>query len=105
MLKRMKRGLVESYVGAIALGWILAQMVAHFVNVFAAPVANWISIKEYAGFGLHSSPPTGLQFRDGLPELVRFIFYLLIWYILFRWLYLEPTKKPSLLPPGERVNF
>jgi hypothetical protein len=95
MFSKMKRGLVESYVGAIGLGWMLAQIVAHLVNVFATPMANWISRREYASFGIHPSPPLGFRFQDGLPELIRFIFYLLIWYVLMRWLYLTPNSKPA----------
>lgn len=40
MLNRLKRTLVESFVGAIALGYLLAQTILHFVNIFASPVVG-----------------------------------------------------------------
>src|SRR6185437_5096899 len=42
MFERLKRTLVESYVGAIALGYLLAQVILHFVEIFASPVAVWV---------------------------------------------------------------
>ena len=38
MLERFKRALVESFIGAIGLGYLLAQGILHFVNIFASPV-------------------------------------------------------------------
>jgi len=34
MFERLKQGVVESYVGAIALGRLLAQSPVHFANIF-----------------------------------------------------------------------
>ena len=47
MLERLKRALVESFVGAIALGYLLAQGILHFVNIFASPIAGWVSRSYY----------------------------------------------------------
>ncbi len=38
--KRVRRVLVEGFVGAIAFGYILAQAILHFVNIFASPLAE-----------------------------------------------------------------
>jgi len=40
---RLKQALIESYVGAIALGYLFAQGILHFVTIFASPVAGWLS--------------------------------------------------------------
>jgi hypothetical protein len=40
MFERLKQSVVESYAGAIALGWLLAQSLVHFTNMFTAPVAG-----------------------------------------------------------------
>jgi hypothetical protein len=34
MFERLKQSVVESYVGAIALGWLLAQSLVHFARHF-----------------------------------------------------------------------
>ncbi len=98
MFNRLKRALVESYVGAIALGYLFAQGILHFVNIFASPVAGWVSRKEYGGLVPHTSPLVGFSLQDALPELVRFFFLLLVWYVLLRWLYFTPLKKETSEP-------
>src|SRR5437588_870681 len=91
MLKRFKQALVESFVGAIALGWLLAESVIHFVGIFAAPLAVWASRKEY--LALTDKIPQGIPFYAAGPELVRCVFLLLIWFLLLRWLYLQPVEQ------------
>jgi hypothetical protein len=94
MLEGLRRALVESYVGAISLGWMLAQIVTHFVGVFSAPVAAWVSQKTYRNI-TNSSGSAGFPFDAAFPELIRAFLLLLVWYVLIRWLYLKPLKIKS----------
>ena len=94
MFDRLKQALVESYVGAIALGYLFAEVILHFVNIFASPVASWVSRKQYGG----TTAPTGFSPQDALPELVRFFLLLLVWYVLMRWLYFKPLNKETSEP-------
>jgi len=88
--------MVESYVGAIALGYVLAQSIGHFAGIFTSPLARWVDRTELRELralwpqasALHVSP-----FHDALPELMRFLLLLLVWYVLMRWLYFTPLKK------------
>ncbi|HXY10215.1 MAG TPA: hypothetical protein VEI52_20400 [Terriglobales bacterium] len=89
----MKQALVESYVGAIALGYAFAQGILHFVNIFASPFAGWISRKEYGGLVPRTTALPGFTLQDALPEAVRFFFLVLVWLVLMRWLYLKPLKE------------
>jgi hypothetical protein len=98
MLDRLKQALVETYVGAVALGYLFAQGILHFVNIFASPVAGWISRKQYGGLGPRTASLPGFSLQDGLPELVRFVLLLLVWYVLLRWLYFQPLKKETSKP-------
>jgi hypothetical protein len=91
MLDRLKRTLVESYVGAIALGWLLATAVLDFVSIFTAPIQVWVSGNEYRALS-HNNGPVGLHLQDALPAIVKTFLVLLIWYFLFRWLYLKPVR-------------
>jgi len=93
MFERVKQTLVESYVGAIALGYLLAEGILHFANIFASPVAGWVARKEYGKLITDSSAPAGLPLKDALPELVRFVVIVVVWYLLLRWLYFNPPKK------------
>jgi hypothetical protein len=98
MLNRFKRALVESFVGAIALGYILAQIIIHFVNIFASPIEAWIAADEYRrlfpqGLPSQNTPPTGFPYQRALPELVSFLLLLLVWFALLRWLYSDPVRQ------------
>lgn len=89
MIDRMKRALVESYVGAIALGYVFAQSIGHLVGIFAAPIGGWISRTEYGGLMPHPSALPGFSIEEALPELVRFSLLLFLGVVLLRWLYME----------------
>jgi len=99
MFDRLKKALVESYVGSIALGYLLAQGILHFVNIFAAPVAGWVSRKQYGELVPRTAALAGFSLKDALPEFVRFLVLLLVWSGLLRWLYFNPRKKET----SERV--
>jgi hypothetical protein len=101
MFERLRQAAVESFVGAIALGYLLAQVIMHFVGTFASPVQAWITRRE-----LHLLMPggtaaawTGLSFQSAAPELIRFLLLALVWYVLMRWLYFRPLRKELPGPP------
>jgi hypothetical protein len=98
MFERLRWALVESFVGAIALGYLFAQGVLHFVSIFAAPVQGWVTGNELRRMmpGTIASP--GFPLRNALPELMEFLVLLLVWYVLMRWLYFNPFKKETLGP-------
>jgi ABC-type sulfate transport system permease component len=89
MFDRLKRTVVESFIGAIALGYLFAQAVLYLVNVFAAPVAGWVRRMEFPD----SKATTGLSLHAALPPLVSFVVLVLIWYGLLRWLYFTLPKN------------
>lgn len=93
MLERIRQALVLSYVGAIGLGSLLANCVQHLAYVFSAPLVRWLSRDEYQVLLPKPTAPTINPLRYALPELVRVVVLSLVWYWLFRWLYLSATKK------------
>lgn len=95
MLNRFKRALVDSYVGAIALGYLLADAVLHFCYIFSSPLAGWVSRTEYRNLLTRANAPQGFMLRDALPELVRFVLLLVAWVVLMRWLYFTSAKNTS----------
>lgn len=102
MLKRLKQAIVESFVGAIALGWLLAQAILRFVGIFTSPVAGWITRSQYRQFTQASLSSTagGFSFKEALPDAIIFTVLLLVWYILLRWLYFKPVQKQT-TPQGQ----
>src|ERR1700680_5055859 len=82
MFERLRQGVVESYVGAIALGRQSAQSPVHFANTFTASVRP----------DLTTLPP-GFSLQAAVPELIRSVSLPLVWYILPRWLYCKTVKR------------
>jgi hypothetical protein len=96
MLNRLKRVLVKSFIGAIALGYLFAEAILYFVNIFTAPITAWITQKLYVG--LLVSPSTasrGLPLQAALPQALGFLVLLLVWYGLLRWLYFTPLVEET----------
>jgi hypothetical protein len=101
MLERLKKALVESFVGAIALGWIFAQGISHFAGMFVAPLSRWLMHKEYRGFPGMPQFPQGFSLQDALPELLRSVALLVLGYFLLRWLYFKPLEEDTDEPNPE----
>ncbi len=97
MVERFKNALVESFVGAIAVGWIFAQGIYHFAFMFVAPVAGWLSRREYRGIMGQTGNVPGFSLQDALPELAKSVCLLLAGYVLLRWLY---YKRPQTQTSG-----
>ncbi|SRR6266702_2995609 len=95
MLDRFKRALVESFVGAIALGWIFAQVLIHFVGILSTPVGNWVSRRTFRSFAQQGSMMPEFTFRDSLPEAVRFVGLLIVGVVILRWLYYPSEAVPA----------
>jgi hypothetical protein len=93
MLKRLKSALVDSYVGAIALGYLFAEGILHLVGIFSEPVRHWLAERELWQLNLAKSTPPAFSFNWALSELFTSVFLLLITYGLLRWLYYPATEK------------
>jgi len=93
MFSRLKRSLVESYVGALALGWIFAYAILDFVSIFTAPLTNWVTRTEYRTMLIPD--PTGLVLRASLPYVIASPALFLLGYLLMRWLYFKPPVESS----------
>jgi hypothetical protein len=94
MLKRLRKALITSFVGAIALGWIFAQGILHFAYAFSAPLSQWLMRREYRVFANCATQPS-FSLQDALPELVRSFALLLFGYFLLRWLYFKPLGQET----------
>ena len=90
MLERLRSVLVSSFVGAIALGWVFAQAILHFAYVFSAPVAGWLTRREYHGMVDHVN--AGFSLHDALPDLAKSVSLLIVGYLLLRWLYYKTPQ-------------
>lgn len=90
MANRLKRVLVESFVGAVGLGYLLAEVVLYFVNVLTSPVATWVTQKLYRGFLPNTTAPSPSPLLAAVAPAIGLILLLLVWYLLLHWLYFTP---------------
>lgn len=100
MFRNIRKMLVSSYVGAIALGYLLSECILHFSAIFSAPIARWIGQDEYRALTTNASYTGTNPLRYALPEFARFVILGLVWYVLFRWLYSGPLKDEMVETPA-----
>lgn len=93
MLERMKTALIESFAGAIALGWLLAMAITHFVGIFIEPVTVWMTRRQNWEIFSSNSSSAAFPFQLVFSQLLTCAAYLLIGYALLRWLYYPPEEK------------
>ena len=79
MVNRLKRVLVKSFIGAIALGYLLAEAALYFVNIFTAPLASWSTQRMFQGLTPRPNPSRSFPFQMALPQVVGFLVLSLIW--------------------------
>lgn len=104
MANRLKRVLVESFVGAIGLGYLLAQVVLYFVNVLTSPIASWATRNIYRGLLRDSTALSVSPLVAAIAPAIAFTVLLFIWYLLLRWLYFAPLGGGALKPNPENTE-
>jgi hypothetical protein len=101
MFKKARKALVESFVGAIALGCVFAYGVFNLVEAVSVPISNWAAQQYMVSFSNPSVSRRVVEF----PWLVvaRPLFQgaalVLVGYLLLRWLY-YPTKQTATAATG-----
>lgn len=96
MLERLKTALVDSFVGAIAVGWLCAEGVFSFVSAFTTPISTWFQegLLQFRGNSVFK-PPIRFPFELAIPPLAMSALLLMIAFLLLRWLYFPAAEKPE----------
>ena len=96
-LAGMRTALVDSFVGAIATGWLFAEGIGHFASIFTMPLTTWLQQRMLYQLNRASSPifPDHPHFpvELAIPQLLSSLLLLLIAYGMLRWLYFPPVEK------------
>jgi hypothetical protein len=95
MLERLKTALVDSFVGAIAIGLLLSQGLAEIVGPVINPITAWVQQRQHWGSFPPGAPGAVLAFQSVLPQLLRAVLILLIAYGLLYWLYFPKPEKQN----------
>lgn len=98
MFTRLKTALVESYVGAIALGWIFAQSILHLVSVITTPLSVWEQQRFMSELRIGDVTHLGFPYQSSIPQLIAAIALALVGWLLLRWLYYSPNGKHPATP-------
>lgn len=110
MLDRLRAALVDSFAGAIALGFLFAEGIQRMAYIFADPVTRWLLQRfqeqqngRYSS--LFTSPPR-FPFEMAIPQLFTALFLLTASYVLLRWLYFPPEDKqdPDVEPEEDALD-
>ncbi len=92
MLERVKTALVDSFVGAIAIGLLLSEGISQIVRVAVNPITVWLQERQYPG-NYPVGAPRIASIESMLSQLLMSVFLLLIAYGLLRWLYFPQVEK------------
>ena len=87
MLEALKAALVDSFVGAIALGWLFAQGITRFIGAFIEPLSLWIARRQNATIYNTNSGPAAFPFQFALSQLLTALLLLTVAFALLRWLF------------------
>ncbi len=92
MLERLKIALVQSYVGAIAIGLTLSSGISQVARLAVNPVTVWQQQRQY-GDNYPIGLPRPAPFASALPQLLMAVLLLLVAYGLLRWLYYPRAEE------------
>lgn len=95
MLDRMRTALVESYVGVIVVGWLLADGLVRFTGIFSSPILSWETRRAFASMTPSVAGPQPFAFQVSLPDVIASALLLLIGYGLLRWLYYPRAEREA----------
>jgi hypothetical protein len=88
-MQRIREVLLNEYIGAITIGFILAQAVAGIISAVVQPIAfYWTSRQKSSIFDRAAFPWDHL-----ILSLVSAALYFLAAYLLLRWLYFQPSGQ------------
>lgn len=102
MLRRIRNVLSSEYIGAITIGFLLAQVVAGIANSVVQWLAFYATERQDHSNIFRSEPRVFPWWNVTLP-IVSVLLYLVAAGVLFYWLYLRPNtnEKEPLVNPEE----
>jgi predicted Kef-type K+ transport protein len=96
VLNRIRKALVDSYAGAIAVGWLLSQGICHCALLIVSPLTIWAQIRLQQRLDPSRSilyeQPQRFPYEQVGSQVLLILILLLLAFLLLRWLYMEPAK-------------
>jgi ABC-type phosphate/phosphonate transport system permease subunit len=99
MLDRIKKALVDSFAGAIAIGWLLSQSIYHCALLLVSPITIWVQMRleqeQNPSRSILYEQPQRFPYEQVGSQVLLILILLLLAFLLLRWLYLEPAPAPA----------
>jgi hypothetical protein len=91
-MDRIRDILLAHYIGAITIGLVLAQAIFGFVNALVQAITTYWALQQARGV---MEQPRSYSLTNLIASLATVALYLLICFVLIRWLYFEAeTESP-----------
>ena len=92
-MKKIREALLQQYVGAIAIGFIVALGISTLINTLIKCSATYWMILEDAKTNYRTTP--SFPWNNLIIAVISVTLYLSVAYGLARWLYFPHPKNPS----------
>jgi len=94
-VRRLREVLRNEYIGAIAIGFLLAQSAGALIGTIMRPVEFYVSTssRQQSVFGFNQS--NAFPWPSLFAPLITFILYLVIATLLMYWLYWHDAGRPD----------
>lgn len=99
-VQRIRELLLTQYIGAIVIGLVISQAITNFVSAIIVPAGWYLEERSTYRSVLGSRSPEPFNWYRFLISLITVALYILISYLLLRWLYLKGEEK-SRIQEGE----
>jgi len=100
MLERIKKALVESFVGVLLVGSLFTASIMSLIGGISMPAANWLAAwvhQQNTSVSFPNQTPLFL-YEQLIREGITAALFFLIAFLLLRWLYMEPVLENSNAP-------
>lgn len=91
-MHRIRELLLTQYIGAIVIGLVLSQAITSLVTAILVPVAFYLAERSAFHSALGFSSPQSFNWDRFVLNLITVVLYLLVSYLLLRWLYLADER-------------
>lgn len=102
MMTRIRTALIEHHVGAIAVGFLIAQVAIQIITAVIQPLSIYV-LGRFQGQNRFASFRSEWNWGYLITPVVGIALYLLVIYFLLRWLYFPAVVPEASEPDADDV--
>jgi len=93
-MRRLREVLVNEYIGAIAIGFLLAQAAGGVIGVILQPLITYFENRSRRQ-SIFAAPPSVFNWPQLILGIVSIVLHLLAALLLYLWLYRKKKLEPA----------